>query len=215
MRAPGPAQAQHAVVVRGVGRVLRRPDQAGLAVSVEITAPTAGAAQADTSTRMGSVLETLATRGLDPADLSTQAIALEPTYDYREGGPRLAGYRSTQSVLVRLRRIEELGPVIDAVIAAGATGIGSVSMELADPAGAESEARALAVADARARAEVLARAAGVTLGEPLWLTEAPLPEPPRPMMRMRAETMAASDTPVSEGSTEVVIEVEVGFAIAG
>ncbi len=211
----GQTGPQRAVVVRGVGRVLRQPDRATLMVSVEITSPTAGEAQADTSTRMRRVLETLAGRGLDPADVSTQAITLEPTYDYRETGPRLAGYRATQAFLVRLRRIDELGPVVDAVIAAGATGVGSVSMELADPAGAESEARALAVADARARAEVLARAASVKLGGPLWLREAPVSEPPRPMMRMRAEAMAAADTPVSEGSTEVVIEVEVGFAIAG
>lgn len=33
------------------------------------------------------------------------------------------------------------------------------------------------------------------------------------MMRMSAEAMGAADTPVSEGSTELVAEVEVGFAI--
>lgn len=204
---------EHTVVVRGVGRVLRRPDQATLTVSVEVTAPTAGGAQGDTSTRMRGVLEALSARRLDPGDLSTQAISLEPTYDYREAGPRLTGYRATQAVLVRLRRIDELGPVIDAVVGVGATGIGSVSMDVADRAGAEAEARALAVTDARARAEVLARAGGVTLGEPLWIAESPPPEIPRPMMRMSAEAMGAADTPVSEGSTELVAEVEVGFAI--
>jgi len=53
----------------------------------------------------------------------------------------------------------------------------------------------------------------VKLGAPLWITEGAPSGDPRPMMRMRAE-MAAADTPVSEGSAEIVVEIEVGFSLA-
>ena len=206
------ADQPHAIAVRGIGRVVRRPDQASLTVSVEITAPSASDAQSGASERMRGVIAALTERGIDPNDRTTQAITLDPVYDYRESGALLTGYRATQALLVRLREVDELGPVIDAAVGAGATGVGGVSLDLADPSGAESEARSLAVADARARAEILARAAGVSLGAPLWITEGGPPDMPRPMMRMRAE-MAAADTPVSEGSAEIVIEVEVGFSL--
>ncbi len=202
-----------AITVRGVGRVNRRPDQAMVTVSVEITAPSASDAQSAASERMQRVIGALTERGIDPGDRTTQAITLDPVYDYRESGALLTGYRATQSLLVRFRRIEDLGPVIDVAVGAGATGLGSVSLGLADPSGAESEARSLAMSEARARAEVLARAAGVKLGAPLWITEGAPSGDPRPMMRMRAE-MAAADTPVSEGSAEIVVEIEVGFSLA-
>lgn len=200
------------ITVRGTGRALRRPDLAVVTVSVETTAPTAGEAQSGTSQRMQAVLEALRGRAMDPADISTQQITLDPVYDYRESGARLTGYKSTQSLLLRVRKFDDLGPIMDAAVGAGATGIAGLSMELDDPTEAQAEALASAVADARSRAEALAAAAGVSLGSALWVREALPIDIPRPMMRMAAAEMAA-DTPVAAGSTEVSAQVEVGFAI--
>jgi len=88
-----------------------------------------------------------------------------------------------------------------------------VALGIADPAEAEDEARALAVADARRRAERMASAAGVTLGSLVSISEG-MDQGPRPMMHLRAESMAAG-TPIAEGSTEVVMEVQAIFAIEG
>lgn len=203
----------HTITVRGVGRVSRRPDQATLNISVERTSPTASAAQAGTSERTSAVITVLAERGIAAADMASAAITLEPVYDYRDTGPRLTGYRSTHTLSLRLRRLDELGAVIDASIAAGANGISEVAMTIADPAAAEAEARAAAVLDARQRAETLADAAGVTLGPLVSVTETLPDRGPRPMMRLRAEAASASDTPVVEGSTEIEMEVEAVFAI--
>ncbi|MDQ3492044.1 MAG: SIMPL domain-containing protein [Chloroflexota bacterium] len=206
------SEPQRLITVRGVGRVRRRPDQATLSVSVERTAPTAAEAQAGTSQQMRDVMTALSGRGIDAADLSTEAISLEPTYDYRESGARLTGYRASQALGLRLRRLDELGPTVDAAVASGATGISGVTLGIADARSAEEEARGLAVADARHRAEGLATAAGVTLGSLVTLSEGSTDEGPRPMMRSQAEAMSA-DTPVAEGSTEVVVAVQASFAI--
>jgi len=206
------SELQRAITVRGVGRVRRSPDEATLSVSVERTAPTAAEAQAGTSQQMRDVMTALSARGIDASDLSTEAISLEPTYDYRESGARLTGYRASQALSLRLRRLDELGPTIDAAVASGATGISGVTLGIADARSAEEEARGLAVADARHRAEGLATAAGVTLGSLVNLSEGSADEGPRPMMRLQAEAMSA-DTPVAEGSTEVVVAVQASFAI--
>lgn len=206
------SEPQRLITVRGVGRVRRRPDQATLSVSVERTAPTAAEAQAGTSQQMRDVMTALSGRGIDASDLSTEAISLEPTYDYRESGARLTGYRASQALGLRLRRLDELGPTVDAAIASGATGITGVTLGIADARSAEEEARGLAMADARQRAEGLATAAGVTLGSLVTLSEGSTDEGPRPMMRSQAEAMSA-DTPVAEGSTEVVVAVQASFAI--
>jgi uncharacterized protein YggE len=184
-----------------------------VSVAVERTAPGAAEAQTGTSQQMRQVMDALIARGIDQADLSTEAISLEATYDYRESGARLTGYRANQSLRVRVRKLDELGPTIDASVEAGASGISGVALGIADPAEAEDEARALAVADARRRAERMASAAGVTLGSLVSISEG-MDQGPRPMMHLRAESMAAG-TPIAEGSTEVVMEVQAIFAIEG
>lgn len=200
------------ISVRGIGRVRRAPDEATLSVSVERSAPTAAEAQAGASERMRKLMAALSDRGIDPSDLSTETISLEPTYDYRESGARLTGYRASQGLALRLRRLEELGPTIDAAVAAGASGISGVTMGIADSRSAEDEARGVAVADARHRAEVLAGVAGVTLGPLVGLVEGGPIRGPLPMMAKGVEAMSA-DTPIAEGSTEVVVEVQASFAI--
>ena len=151
-------RVERLISVRGIGRVRRAPDEAALSVSVERSALTAAEAQAGASERMRKVMSVLSGRGIDPSDLSTETISLEPTYDYRESGARLTGYRASQSFALRLRRLDELGPTIDAAVAAGASGISGVTLGIADSRSAEDEARGLAVADARHRAEILASA---------------------------------------------------------
>lgn len=199
-------------MVRGLGRVRRRPDQAALSVSVERSAPTAAEAQASTSQQMLELMATLTGRGIDPADISTETISLEPTYDYRETGARLTGYRAGQSLSLRLRRLEELGPTIDIAVRAGATGISGVTLGIADARSAEDEARRLAVADARHRAEVLAHAAGADLGALTRLEEGGPSHGPLPMMTTRLEASSAK-TPVAEGSAEIVVEVTASYAL--
>jgi len=200
--------------VRGVGRVRRAPDEAALSVSVERSALTAAEAQAGASERMRKVMSVLSGRGIDPSDLSTETISLEPTYDYRESGARLTGYRASQILALRLRRLDELGPTIDAAVAAGASGISGVTLGIADSRSAEDEARGLAVADARHRAEILASAVGVTLGPLVELAEGGPIRGPLPMMAKGMEAMSAG-TPIAEGSTEVVVEIQASFAITG
>lgn len=208
-----PSSVPQTIAVMGVGRVYRAPDQADVTLSVDMTEPRAAEAQRGASERMRSVQDAVLAL-VDQADASTRAIALEPVYDYRESGARLTGYRASQSLEVRIRRLEDLGPLIDAAVTAGANGIAGVALGLADPATAMAEARTLAVGDARARAEGLAAAAGVRLTRLSNLEEGALPGPPRPMMRMAAEAMAA-DTPVAGGSTEVMVEVRATYLIEG
>jgi len=207
-------RVERLISVRGVGRVRRAPDEAALSVSVERSALTAAEAQAGASERMRKVMSVLSGRGIDPSDLSTETISLEPTYDYRESGARLTGYRASQILALRLRRLDELGPTIDAAVAAGASGISGVTLGIADSRSAEDEARGLAVADARHRAEILASAVGVTLGPLVELAEGGPIRGPLPMMAKGMEAMSAG-TPIAEGSTEVVVEIQASFAITG
>jgi uncharacterized protein YggE len=72
-----------------------------------------------------------------------------------------------------------------------------------------------AVTKARAEAEVIARAAGQTLGVPLSINADSYNPPPRPMpiYRMSAEVAAAPPTPVEGGTLQIGATVNIVFKL--
>jgi uncharacterized protein YggE len=85
----------------------------------------------------------------------------------------------TNTVEVRARDLDNLGPLLDAAVRAGANIIESVQFQAGDAAEPLGEAHEAAMEDARQKAERLAALAGGQLGEVLAVQEfgiqSPLP----------------------------------------
>jgi hypothetical protein len=117
-------------------------------------------------------------------------------------------YVASNMIMVETRTLDAVGRLIDTVLGAGATNIGSLQYDLVDRSQMESEALAAAVADARRQAEVMAQAAGGRLGELLDLGTQPGQYRPYfaedQVVRMSA---AAAPTPISAGSVTVTASV--------
>lgn len=207
--APG-AEPPRRIVVTGEGRVEAAPDLATLTAGVQTEATDAAAALGATSAAMEGVLAALAAAGIAPQDMQTSQLSVDPLWaDDGAGTARVRGYSASNLVTVRVRDVARLGAVIDAAGAAGANRVFGIGFEIAEPRAQLDAARERAVADARARAELLARAAGVTLGPVLSIREggAPAPGP----MFARVEMDAAP--PVAEGVVGIAAQVEIVYAI--
>jgi uncharacterized protein YggE len=72
------------------------------------------------------------------------------------------------------------------------------------------DAREQAIADARRKAEIYAKAAGVTLGAPISISEGGSPAPIQ--FRKMAAPMAAA-APVAQGEETLAVTVSVSWAI--
>jgi len=115
-----------------------------------------------------------------------------------------------------VRDVGRVAEAVDAALAAGATTLDGLSFDVADPSGAEREARAGAMADARAKAEELAAAADAVVVRVLSIAERGA-DTPVPMPRMQAARMMAADaapTPIEAGTSEVEASVSVVYEIA-
>ena len=215
-----PAAAQEEVsrrlVVTGTGEVSARPDVAVISAGVVVQADTASAALAENTRAMNAVLEQLRAAGLAQEDIQTSQFAVMPLYESREPDPQrteppgILGYQVSNQVTARVRDIDRLGVILDALVGAGANSVDGLYFDIADPARVLGEARDAAVADALAKARRYASAAGVQLGAILAIEETGAYAPPRPMMR--AEAMAAS-VPIAPGQTELSASVTMTFAI--
>jgi hypothetical protein len=212
----GPALAEPPlpqITVTGEGRVEAPPDMATVSLGVTTQGDTAAAAMAANSAAVQAVLDRLTAAGIAARDMQTSGLSLNAQFSNYDSSrqPEIQGYVAVNMVTVRVRALETLGPVLDAAVADGANTLNGLAFGLADPDPALREARSRAVQDARARAEVLAAAAGVTLGRVLSITEFGGYAQPQPMYRAEA---AMSAVPVAGGEVGLSVSATVVWEIA-
>src|SRR5260370_5270859 len=199
------------ISVTGEATVSVAPDLAQIDGGVTSEAKTAREASDANNAAMGKVLLALKGAGIDEKDFQTSRLSLQPqTAPNRPGPSAIVGYRASNRVTIRLRDVTKVASVIDTLVAAGANDIGGINFTVSQGSKLLDEAREQAIADARRKAEIYAKAAGVTLGAPLSISEegnaAPVPYP-----RM-AVGMAAS-APVAQGEETLAVTVSVSWAI--
>jgi uncharacterized protein YggE len=213
LAAPALAQSMPPAVISTTGEatVSVAPDLAQIDGGVTSEAKTAREASDANNAAMGKVLLALKGAGIEEKDFQTSRLSLQPQSAPNRPGPStIVGYRASNRVTVRLREVAKLANVIDTMVGAGANDIGGINFMVSQASKLLDEAREQAIADARRKAEIYAKAAGVTLGAPLSISEEGAPGP-MPYRKMVAG-MAAS-APVAQGEETLRITVSVSWAI--
>lgn len=199
------------IAVAGRGEVKVSPDRATIQISVQTRAATAAAAAAENANKQQAVLTALKALGLGNDQLSTINYNVFPEQRYQEGKePVIVAYNVTNTILAEVRKLTQVGPVIDAALSRGANMITSLQFYASNTEAARRAAIATAIERARADAEAAARAARGTLGTLLEVNVgAYSPPPPRPMMMMKEAggRAAQADTPINAGEETIVVEV--------
>jgi uncharacterized protein YggE len=229
----GPNSAILSVVAEG--RSLRTPDLATFTAGVTTQGRTASEALTENSRQMAAVVAALRRAGVADRDIQTSSLNLSPRYTNPEreamiraretrepyvppaepSGPRIVGYDARNQVQVRVRRVADMGRIIDALAAAGANEIHGPSFGVDEPRAALDEARAAAVAEARQRAELYARAAGMRVVRILSITEAGGQYPVEGIIVTGSRVGAMGPPPpVSPGELSLGVRVSVQFELA-
>jgi uncharacterized protein len=200
------------VATTGFGEASAIPDRATIYIAVQTRAPTAGAASTDNARRVKAVMDTLRQIGIAGDQLETANYSVTPEMTYPttpSQAPRTVAYTVTNSLLVKLRRIDDVGRVIDAALAKGANEISSLQFSSSKADSVRSVALAAAVVDAKAQAETMARAAGGSLGQLLELSTS---IPIRPMPLMQPLMARAAATPITPGEQSISATVNAKWA---
>jgi uncharacterized protein len=200
------------IVVSATGEVKVAPDKATISIGVQSRATTAAAASQANAQKQRAVIDAIKAKGVAGEQISTSNFNVIPETRYDQAGqqaPRTTSYLVINTVSVELKRVDLVGPVIDAVLAAGANQINSLSFGVQSADSARRVALASAVAKARADAEVIARAAGGSLGPMIELiAQESSMRPPIPFMRdMAMAAQKLESTPVEAGMETVTASV--------
>src|SRR4051794_28897037 len=204
-----------AISVSGEATISAAPDLAHVDAGVANDAKSAKEASDANNAAMGKVLLALKGAGVDEKDYQTSRLSLQPQYGSSKstGASPVVGFRASNRVTVKIRDVTKVAGIIDTLVGAGANDIGNISFEVTQASKLLDDAREQAVADARRKAEIYAKAAGVTLGAPLSVSEG---GPPVPLFKARMATAPmAAPAAVAPGEETLSVTVNVSWAIKG
>jgi uncharacterized protein YggE len=202
---------ERSITVTGHGTVDVVPDVADLWMGVQATAPTGDEVMTTVEQKSQRLVNALKNAGIDAKDIQTSGLSLYPNYS--QNGNNITGYSASVDVSVRVRNIDRVGELLDAV--QGMVGqeltIGGISFSYEDPEAVMQQARVAAIENARTRAQQYAAAAGAEVGEVVKIVESSSAAPPVPyaMERMAADASVA----IEPGSQELSADVSVVFSM--
>lgn len=212
----GDGQIPYTIRVNGSGVASASPDIANIRLGVETVGSEAESTIDENTQTMNAVLDAIKELGVADEDIQTidYNMWVEDIRD-NEGRPTdETRYHLRNVVSVRLQEIEQTGTLLEAALAAGANTVGGIAFSVADATDLQSEARAAAVENARAKAEELAEAMGVEVGNVREVQEYSRAPQPRAVERFEEAGMGGGGSvPISGGSFEVQIEIQVVFDI--
>ena len=190
-----------------------KPDLARVNIGVVTQFESASAGVRRNNEAVEKLLGALDEYGIAESDIQTSNFSVAPQYEYNRSGqaPRLIGYRVANQVRVAVRRIADLGTLLDEVVTAGANQINSVTFAVNEAKSFDDTARRRAMADAHRKAALYAQEAGVRLGSVLRIEEA------ADTVAIRQIGLAvdqdAGAVPIARGQQTLLQHVRVTFAI--
>ena len=214
----GGIQGQSGISVSGEGSIDLVPDLALLNVGVETMAESVSQAREEAAQAMDAVIAAVKAQGMEDKDIQTRAFNIWPQYEYQNNSRSLVGYTVSNSATVKIRNIDNAGPIIDDVANAGgnATRIDGIRFTVEDPKPHMAALREAAFQDAMSKAEHLATLAGVELGPLTFVTESngvPVVREAAFETAALAAPLVAPSTSISGGELQLSMYVQAVFDI--
>ena len=215
-----PDEPARSITTTGSGDATGVPDQLWFDLSVGRTADDVAIAMDQANRRMSQATRAMRAAGVEPRDIKTTGLSIDPRYDYIDQREVLTGYRVEQSVSVVVRSQRSAGRAVSAAVAAGGNSsrVSDLSVRIGDRDALLAQARDRAVDVATQKARQYAAATDQDLGDVLTLSEVKAaPARPVPYAFRTADLAGLSSglakLPVRGGSEKVTVQVSVVWGL--
>jgi uncharacterized protein YggE len=199
----------NAITVSGDGQVFAKPDMVQINVGFQETDQTSKEALDKVNNKVDEALKVLKNNSIPDTDITTNNISVNTEYDYSTSTRRIIGQRASQSLTVKVKKIDAKAAkavkIIDELSAINNLQMNGISFDIEDKTAFFSKARELAFNKAKQKAEELAKLSKTTLTKPISISDSTFDITPVPMLTNVAQfkTMAAgsvaNDTQISTG----------------
>jgi uncharacterized protein YggE len=200
--------ASASITMTGTGKVAYRPDIAKVNAGISSDAPTANEAWKKNAELVKKIFEALKAKGLDPRDLQTSNVNITPRYTHpKDQEPVLVGYTAGYDLTITVRRLDELGGILDDLVEHGANRRLGISFGCSNPEKMLDDARKQAISEARRKAELYATGAGCRLGLVETITEGSFSGWRSQELMVPMSASAKDSLPIAAGEQELSVTV--------
>lgn len=161
--------------VSGSGSVNATPDITTFSIQISETRDTSSLALKAMNEKIAAVLKICDTYKIQEKDRKTNSINLRTDYDWIDSKQVINGQVASQSISIKLRNIEDLGPIIDSLSEVNEISIQYISFSKENTDKEAEQARLLAIDDAYNKALSMANAAGMILKSPITINNTSSP----------------------------------------
>ena len=151
------------ISVSGSGEVKSKPDIATISIGVLTKGKTAAEAVSSNSSSTQKLLNTLQSSGIAEKDIQTTSINVYPIYKSNDYDGTISGYQASNQITATIKKVADVGKIIDAVSLTGNYSINGISFSIDDTDPLEEEALGKAVSNAKRKADIVAKAANVSI----------------------------------------------------
>ncbi|NKY19867.1 SIMPL domain-containing protein [Tsukamurella spumae] len=199
----------------GTGEASGKPDVLTVQLAVQHQAADVTTALNDASASAQKVIESAGANGVDPKDVQTANVRVNPHYGTDR---QITSYEATQSLTVKVRKLDTASKLLGDLATAGgdATRISSVGFDIENDSALKATARDKAFAEAKSRAEQYAKLSGGKLGEVRTVSEGAAVRPITTRQYTPDSTpgVAASPVPIEAGEQSLTVTVTVVWKLS-
>jgi uncharacterized protein YggE len=206
------------ITVGASDKALGKPDIGQMTISVVSNGRDVATVTKDSNTKMNAITTGIKAMQVSADDIKTTSYSLHPQYDYTDSDAgRITGYTLEQSLEVKVRKLDQVGAIVQKSTELGANQISNLNLVIDNMDQLQSEARAKAFTKAKEKAQTLADQAGVRLGNIISFSEdsngGGYPTPMYNAYDMKATAESVPAPNFETGSTEVHANVSVTYEI--
>ncbi len=169
------------ITVSGEGEVTALPDIATITVTIREEGKTVPEVQKLVEKKVSDALASIASLAIDKKDIKTLSYTVNPKYETQtiycitvpcpQGKTKIVGYEASETIQIKVRKIEFAGDVLGMLGSANITEISGPDFTVDDIEKVKDEAKGKAIAEAKVRAKATAKSLGVSLGSIIQYSE--------------------------------------------
>jgi uncharacterized protein len=188
-------KVSNTISVTGDGKVYAKPDMAEINLSFSEIAPNSRDALDKVNNKIDAAIKVAKNNNIPDNDISTTGLNVYTEYDYSNSARKIIGQRATQSLSVKVKKLDakvtKAAKLIDEFSTIDNVQLSGISFDIEDKAKFFSSARELAFNKAKQKATELAKLSGVKLTKPVSITDTTYDITPQPMYTNTAELKMA------------------------
>lgn len=203
------------LVVTGEGKVSVTPDIAIVNLGIEEGGASLKQVQDSVNKKSKNLVDALKKLGVAESDIKTTAYNIYPDYDYNLQPAKITGYRVSTNYQVKVKDFDKVNDILVKATESGANVVGNISFDINEITKNKKlqEAREEAVAQAKEKAEGLAKAAGISLGKIINVSESQGGNYPGPMALMEKSGTGITNPDIQPGETELSVTVSLSYEV--